>query len=114
MRGWKWPRPGQWRAGPLQDTDRFCRRVVPLSHHQLESRARAHLPHATDRQIVFLHEWDGDVEHLRRDIQPALFDVEIREVAPSARVQLVDLLGPRVEDRGISSRPEESPLSTTP
>ena len=43
------PRPGQRRARPVQDTVGVGRRVVPLTHHQLQSRARAHLPHTTDR-----------------------------------------------------------------
>ena len=46
-----------------------------------------------------MHEWDADVEQLGRDVQAALLDIEVRDVAPATGIQLIDVLWTRVEDR---------------
>ena len=85
-------------------------RVVPFTDHQLESRPRTHchtrqIGRSCSSIIGMLQ-----VEQVGRDIEPALFDVEVRQVALSARVQLADVLwGAGPVSRGSCRAPRRRP-----
>ena len=83
----------------VQHVVRIHQRGVPVARDELEPPARAELPDTADREVPFDREREADVEHLAGLVETPLLHVEVGEVAPAARVDLVEVLRARAQDR---------------
>jgi hypothetical protein len=107
-----WPRPRQWRAAAVENSRGVAQSVVPLAGQQAQPSPGTELPDSADRKVPLHRHRQSDVEQLLRVAEPTLFDIEIRQIAVSAGVDLVKMPWCGTMMANTASRPASSPRIT--